>query len=405
MTREPLLFLSQRIPYPPDKGDKIRAFHLLRHLAHRYDIHLGSFFDDPEDALHVAFLENICSSVFAHYQSPLRLHARAAKALVTGASFSQSCYADAHMRRWIERIVTEHEISKAFVFCSSMSPYLMRRRMHKILDLVDVDSEKWLNYAEASSWPFKWVYGREARKLLSLERAAASSYSRCFFVSAAEAELFVSRAPETIGNVGVLRNGVDTEYFDPDRVYPSPFAHTRKAIVFTGRMDYRPNVQAVEFFAREVFPIVRAREPKAQFCIVGAAPAGSVRKLADGDAVIVTGRVDDVRPFLAHAACVVAPLRIARGVQNKVLEALAMRCSVVATPQSNAGIDAADGQHLMIAESAAAFGDAVITLLSTPRPELGIEGRAFVQELFSWQREFGILDSVFAANGGAVCGA
>lgn len=391
---EDVIFLSQRIPYPPDKGDKIRSFHILQHLAARFRVHLGCFIDDPSDEKYIEPLQALCASVHAVPLSGTALRLRAASALVRGMSFSEACFHDAQMAKWVRDVAAARAVRNGFVFSSAMAPYLANTTMHKVLDIVDVDSEKWRAYATTAKWPMSAVYSREAEKLLELERKLAAAFDMSIFVSDAEKQVFLSRAPEAAGRVAAMNNGVDTDYFDPTQIFPSPFAQGGKAIVFTGTMNYRPNIEAVVHFSREILPAIRARIPQSTFWIVGANPAPAVQELT-GDAVRVTGQVGDIRPYLAHADCVVAPLKIARGVQNKVLEAMAMARPVVATPEAREGIEAAPGEEIVVAETPVSFAQAVCTVLDGNPHPLGEAARAYVKRHHAWRKNLELLDTLF----------
>jgi sugar transferase (PEP-CTERM/EpsH1 system associated) len=275
-----------------------------------------------------------------------------------------------------------------------MAPYLVGTEMHKILDIVDVDSEKWRAYAAASNWPMRAIYTREATMLLSLERKLASAFDASVFVSEAEKRVFLSLAPEAVDHTLAMNNGVDTEYFDPALPFSSPFERDQKVIVFTGTMNYRPNIDAVTHFARDILPTIRARYGEAIFWIVGALPTRAVRGLAC-DHIRVTGQVGDMRPYLAHAHCVVAPLKIARGVQNKVLEAMAMARPVVATPEAREGTDTVPGENIIIAESAHSFAQAVISVLENHPRQLAERARSYVTSHHSWKKNLQLLDTLF----------
>ncbi len=347
-----LLFLSHRIPFPPDKGDKIRSYHILRHLASRFKIHLGCFFNSPDDARHAEQLRGLCADV---YCLPLRRSQkalRAARGLCQGLSISEACYRDARMRAWAAQAVHRHDIDDIFVFCSAMFPYVREWVAGKriVVDLVDVDSEKWRAYARSAIWPLGWIYRYEQHKLLSLEEEAASRSENALLVSQAEKETFAALAPQCASRVTVVENGVDLDHFDPGLAFPNPYPVGISPIAFTGAMNYRPNADAVTWFARDVLPAIRAVHAGAEFWIVGANPTASVRRLASSPGVRVTGAVSDTRPYLAHAACAVAPLRIARGVQNKVLEAMAMARPAVVTTSALEGLRAVSGQELLVAE-------------------------------------------------------
>jgi sugar transferase (PEP-CTERM/EpsH1 system associated) len=253
-----------------------------------------------------------------------------------------------------------------------------------VVDFCDVDSDKWRQYADQKSWPMSWLYRHEARQLLSYERRVARDYDASLFVSAPEAQLFRDLAPESSARIGFFNNGVDTDYFSPDSRYVNPYPAGERAIVFTGAMDYWPNVDAVQWFAGEVLPQLRTRFADLRFYIVGARPAQAVRDLASLPGVTVTGTVPDVRPYIFHAQAAVAPLRIARGIQNKVLEAMAMATPVVVSPQALEGIDAEPGLDLVLADGAEAFVDAVSGMLHARQNAMGRAARQRVERQYSW---------------------
>jgi sugar transferase (PEP-CTERM/EpsH1 system associated) len=391
---EDLLFLAHRFPYPPDKGDKIRAYHVLRHLAQKFRIHLGCFVDEPGDLQYASRLREYCASLFVVPLSRRKALARGLTALAAGGSLSEVYFRDVRMSRWVAETMASVKPRNIFVFCSAMAQYALpyASANRTVLDMVDVDSEKWRAYAEKAAWPINLLYARESRALLSLERRAAMTCESSFFVSQAEADTFLRAAPEALGRVGYFQNGVDLDYFNPARDFANPFSSENSPIVFTGTMDYRPNIEAVQWFADEVFPTVRRAHPKAEFWIVGASPSSRVAKLAHKPGVRVTGRVSDVRPFLANAACIVAPLHIARGVQNKMLEAMAMARPVVATPAAFEGISAIAGRDVLIAETAPLFAQAVMSVLSGDARGLGHRGRLCVEADYNWCRNLQVLD-------------
>ncbi len=396
-----LLFLSHRIPYPPDKGEKIRAFHMLRHLARHHRIHLGCLIDEPEDWRHVAQLREFCSDLACF---PLHRRWRRLAALAKmrpGRALTVDYFHHRGLARWVEGKYAGG-IRDVFVYSSAMAPYVMGRRGgRRVLDMVDIDSEKWRAYAEASAWPGRWLYAREGRTLLALERAAAMEFDRTLLVSAAECAHFTALAPELAGRVAALANGVDLAHFAPDLALADPYPAGVPAIVFTGTMDYRPNEDAVVWFAEEVLPALRAVASGGTapvFYIVGARPGPALRRLARRPGVVVTGRVPDTRPYLAHAALVVAPLRIARGIQNKVLEAMAMARPVLATPAAFEGIIASPGRDLLVAEDAPAMISAAQAVLAGRYPGLGPAARAAMLRGYAWDETLAPLDALFAAS-------
>lgn len=394
---EHLLFLAQRIPYPPDKGDKIRSWNFLQHLARRYRVHLGCFHDEPEDAQHIPFLETVCASVCCRPLRPLLARLRSLKGIGRGDALTLGYFADAELRRWVDATLQACRPSQVFVFCSAMAPYVRDYRMgQRILDMVDVDSDKWRQYAATKPWPLSAIYAREHRTLLAFERRIAAEFEATLLVSEAELRLFKSLAPEAAARVLAIGNGIDAEFFSPERDYADPFG-PEPAIVFTGAMDYWPNVQAATWFAREVMPLLRAHRPRLAYWIVGANPAPAVRRLGRAEGIVVTGRVEDVRPYLRHAAAVVAPLQIARGIQNKVLEAMAMAKPVVATPEACKGIDGVPDDAVLVASTPQEFADRVQAILSGALPQLGPRARRHALAHRQW--DFALLDRLM---GGAL---
>jgi sugar transferase (PEP-CTERM/EpsH1 system associated) len=382
---EDLLLLIHRIPYPPNKGDKIRSYHLLKHLAQSYRVHLATFVDDADDWQHVPRVEALCASSYFAPLNPTLARVRSLGALLTNRSLSLDYYRDKSLREWTANAMQTHDIGRIVVFSSAMAQYAEAYpAARRVVDFCDVDSDKWRQYAEQKSWPMNWLYRHEARQLFAYERKVALECDASLFVSQPEADLFRALAPESAAKIGFFNNGVDTEYFSPERSYASPYGAGERAVVFTGAMDYWPNVDAVQWFAADVFPQLRSRWPGLRFYIVGARPSGAVQALAQLPGVVVTGTVPDVRPYIAHAQVAVAPLRIARGIQNKVLEAMAMATPVVVSPQALEGIEAIPGTDLVLANDAAGFVTAVSSLLDQSDGALGKAARAKVEQLYSW---------------------
>ncbi|MDA5193606.1 TIGR03087 family PEP-CTERM/XrtA system glycosyltransferase [Govanella unica] len=391
-----ILFLAHRIPYPPNKGDKIRSWHMLLHLAKRHSVYLGCFVDDPEDMAHVAFLRTICADVCALPINPLHNKIRSLQGLLRDEALSVAFYRDARMTAWVDRVLGQGPMAATVLFSSPVGQFILGRGRvcgRTVMDFVDIDSDKWRQYAENKPWPMSWIYQREQRKLLAFERKMAATVQSSLFVSPKEAELFQKLAPEVAARVGHLNNGVDFNYFSPDHVFPSPYKMGERALVFTGAMDYWANVDAVDWFARAIFPQIRAAAPDTVFYIVGGKPMAAVQALRSLPGVVVTGRVEDVRPYVAHAALAVCPLRIARGIQNKVLEGMAMAQPVVATPQAFEGIEATPGEHLLVADGVDDFAATVLDVLSgRVDPELGARARNCVMTNYSWDQNLKVLD-------------
>jgi sugar transferase (PEP-CTERM/EpsH1 system associated) len=393
-----LLFLSHRLPYPPDKGDKIRSWNMLRYLAERYQVHLGCFVDDRADWDHVGRMEALCGQCHFARLNPTTAKLRSLTGLFRGEALSLPYYRDDGLARWVRALGEETPLDGVFVFSSAMAPYaneLPPDGIRRVIDFVDVDSRKWRQFAKTQSRPLRWIYEREARRLLDHDSAVAEAFDASLFVSQAEAEIFRQLAPEVAHKISHIDNGVDTGYFSPDRAYENPYEDATINVVFTGTMDYWPNVQAVIWFADHVWPRVHSAVPAARFVIVGAKPVPAVSSLARRPGIAVTGRVADVRPFLAHGAVAVVPSRISPGVQNKVLEAMAMAKPVIATAQALEGLDVEAGRELLVAADGEDFGAALVRLLTSGEPsDLGDKARARVLASYDWATNLGGLSAL-----------
>ncbi len=381
---EDLLFLSHRIPYPPNKGDKVRSFNMLRHLAQHYRVHLGAFVDQPEDWARADELRQWCASLHLLPLHPRRRKLAALRGLLTGEALSLPYYRSVAMRRWVRQTVTRTGLTRCVVFSSPMAQYVTALPgVRRVADYCDVDSAKWNDYAARKSGPMAWLYRREGARLLAYETAAAARCEAVTLVAEHERALFASLAPSVADRVSVVENGVDGSYFAPDPARPDPFAGGL-AVVFTGAMDYWPNVDAVDWFARQVWPAILARHSQALFWIVGMNPTAQVQALASLPGVRVTGSVPDVRPYIQHARVVVAPLRIARGVQNKVLEAMALDRPIVAHANCAAPLAAARAHGLAVAESRESFVAAVDQAFAQGAPGGACSPRAYVLARHDW---------------------
>lgn len=386
-----ILFLAHRIPYPPDRGDKIRAYHLLRHLARNHRVHLVAFADDPADLQRKGGLAPHSATREIVWRAPPSAWT-GLRAVLQRRPVSLVAFADPAVRRTIDALLQAHPIDTIFVFSGQMAQYLPAQpKQRVIMDFVDMDSAKFAAYAQAAHGPMAWVHRREAALLLRHEQRVACGADASLFVSEAEAALF--RAQTSAPRVHAIENGIDTVFYDPDQRFER-VPGAGPLLVFTGQMDYRPNIDAVTWFADRVFPRVRQSHPAARFAIVGRAPTAAVRALADRPGVHVTGAVPDVRDWLAAATLVVAPLQLARGVQNKVLEGMAMARPVLASPAAAEGIDHAG--TLRIADGADAFGDAALSLLAEPEiaAALGAAARARVIARYSWDARLAPLDAL-----------
>ncbi|MDR3453997.1 MAG: TIGR03087 family PEP-CTERM/XrtA system glycosyltransferase [Rhodoferax sp.] len=397
-----LLYLVHRLPYPPNKGDKVRSYHLLKHLSQTHRVFLGTFVDDPADEAYMDTVRAICPDLHAVRLNPRIARLRSLTGLLTHQALGLRYYRNADLQAWVNQTLETNKMDATIIFSSVMAQYVSRASggilPPMLVDFVDVDSAKWTQYASSHNWPLSWLYRREGERLLAYERAIAARAQRSFFVTENETALFRDMAPESANRVGVISNGVDADYFSPDPACPSPFTDNgvhpdQMPLVFTGAMDYWPNIDAVTWFVQHILPTLRQAWPKLCFYIVGRNPSPAVLALASS-AVVVTGTVPDVRPFLQHAAVVVAPLRVARGIQNKILEAMAMARPVVASQSCVEAIDARPGEELISAAEATDFIREIDALLKAPvrATAMGQSGRQRVIQSYSWSAHLGRLD-------------
>ena len=397
-----LLYLVHRLPYPPNKGDKVRSYHLLKHLATRHRVFLGTFIDDPQDEAYVDNLHEFCADLHIARITPRTAKLRSLSGLLSHEALTLPYYRNAALQDWVDRTIGEAKIDAAIVFSSAMAQYVAgHRQLRTLVDFVDVDSAKWSQYAPNHRWPLSWLYRREGERLLAHERAVAATATRSFFVTENEAELFCSLAPECREHVEPMCNGVDADFFSPKPALPYPFSDGGLPLVFTGAMDYWPNIDAVTWFAGDILPKLRQRRPNLRFYIVGRSPTPAVEALA-GEHVIVTGTVPDVRPYLQHAAVVVAPLRLARGIQNKVLEAMAVGMPVVASTECAGPVDAVPGRDFLTAGSVDEYVAQIESLLDAPEraSAMGEAARRQVLARYSWAAHLSRIDRYLDSTAG-----
>lgn len=386
-----ILFLAHRVPYPPDRGDKIRGFHILKHLSTRKRVHLITFADDPADLKRKSALARYTGNRSIIWRTN-RPKLSALSALMTNRPASLVAFDNAQLRQAVEQLLARHAIDTIYLFSSQMAQYLPPNpRQRVIMDFVDMDSAKFAAYAQNSKGLMRWMLGREARMMLAHERQVAQRADASIFVSEQEAALFRERTGAE--RVHVVENGIDTDFYDPAATFKRVDT-MGELIVFTGQMDYRPNVEAVTWFVETILPHIRVAHPGARFAIVGRNPTDAVKALTKQAGVTVTGEVADVRSWLAAASVVVAPLRIARGIQNKVLEAMAMAKPVVASVDAATGIDHAD--TIRVGATVGEIAEHVNQLLADARgaAELGRNARAQVMARYSWEARLAPLDQL-----------
>lgn len=389
--RPALLYLVHRPPFPPDKGDRIRTFQFLRYLAQKFEVHLACLADEPVEPHVVETLERYCKRVAVAEVQGAGRWARALWSLAKGRTISEGAFSSAAMREVLRRWASDTRFHVALASASSLVPYLrlpFLADVPAVVDLIDVDSEKWFDYAAARHGPKSWLYRLEGRRLRRLEQGLPAWTKAITLVSEAEVAIYRQFCSE--GVVRAIHNGVDLDYFQPQA---PPKEH---GCVFLGALDYWPNVEGICWFCNEVWPVLRRRCPEATLSIVGRRPAPAVCRLADIPGVKLVGQVPDVRPHLAGAAVSIVPLRIARGIQNKVLESLAMAKATVTSPQALEGLQAQSGNELLCANSPQEWVDSIVSLLddSAMRQRIGTAGRRFVSEFHRWERCLEPLDAL-----------
>jgi sugar transferase (PEP-CTERM/EpsH1 system associated) len=398
-----LVFICQRLPYAPVTGELITTFNMVRHLAQRYRVFVGTFIDDAADRVHVAEFEKMVCGLHVTARMAPWSWLRALPAWLAGQPVSFALFRSRSLERWLDSVEASHRPVAIITHSSNVSGYAVDRFQRtqnagpkRVLHFADVDSEKFVAYARRATGVVKWIARAEARRVREEEFRLTARADAVAFVSDEEANLFRALLETLHERVVTLPNGVDTSLFDPARSFEAPFQTKGHAFVFTGAMDYRPNIDAVRWFAREVFPGIKKALPNAQFLIVGSKPGADVRRLGDDPAVVVTGRVESVAAYVAHAQVAVAPLQIARGIQNKVLEAMSMAKPQVVSPGALTGIAAVHGTHLLCAESSQEWVEACVKLSLDPArgTAMGQAARALVIERYGWPAQLEKLDQL-----------
>ena len=385
-----VLYVCHRFPYPPKRGGKIRPFNMIRHLARSHEVVVCSLARSREEAEEARGIAPYCAEYHVETVDETVQRIRMVAALPTHITASTSYFHSPGLARTIDRLLAERRFDLGFVHCSSVAHYLRRvRDLPKILDFGDMDSQKWLEYAHHKPFPLNVGYAWEGYRLAAYERRLARQFDFCTATTKAEWDTLQSYGTGVASDW--FPNGVDSEYFSPDG---SPY--DGDAIAFVGRMDYYPNQEAMFRFCRETLPLLRQRRPALKLSIVGADPSPQVRRLGEIDGVTITGSVPDVRPFVRSVALTIAPLRIARGTQNKVLESMAMGVPVVASRAAAGGVDAVANEHLLVADTPDEQCNAIHGLLQDParRARLASAARARVLSNHAWPQSMQRLDRI-----------
>ena len=358
------------MPYPPNKGDKIRSYNILKYLSKNNKVNVGFLIDDIKDLKYTSTLESQVENVFYdQINTKLKKIQSAVVAFTHNKPITVPYFYSSRLQAELDKFLDTHSIDTIVCSSSPSAEYIFRSRhyqklrlkTHLVMDFIDMDSQKWLQYSQKENFPLSFIYRREAKTLLEYEKHIEKEFDQLIIVSEAEKALFNDHVPTS--KLQAISNGVDLDFFNP--AYQSQNKLASPSLVFTGAMDYWPNIDGALWFTEQVLPLIKQSYPRVSFYLVGSNPSPELVKLDKTDGVIVTGFVDDIRDFIQQADLCVIPLRIARGIQNKVLEAMAMGKSIVSTPEAAEGLNIDLEQDICVQKDAEAFANAVISLLST----------------------------------------
>jgi sugar transferase (PEP-CTERM/EpsH1 system associated) len=392
-----IFFICLRVPFPPDRGDKITTFNVVRHLSSTHEVHVFCLSDGAADDANVAALGNYVRSVTAVPRSTIGEKFRGVKALLTGAPLSVALVNEKQLHLAVNSKAASLPPDLIIAYSSNVAQFVTNfSSTPRLMYFGDLDSQKWLQYGEKLAFPINWIYRRESKLLLEDERRTAKTFSHSLVCTSAERRDFERLIPGA--SVDVLPNGVDLEGFRSRHI-----AKQAGTMIFTGVMNYFPNVDGVQWFCDSVLPLIRERVPHATFIICGMSPTATVRRLAKRPGVVVTGAVPDVRPYLDAAEICVVPLRIARGIQNKLLEGLAMGLPCISSRCSWAGTVIGEGEGILVADDPVEFAEHAINLLQDDqyRELMGRKARAVVEEKYTWDDQLQRLDLIIQRITGA----
>jgi len=384
-----ILFLSQRVPYPPNRGDKITTWRLIERMGRSHRVRIAAFAHDAGDR---KAAEELRGKGFEVAVFPPTPRWRALPLLLGSTPLTLGVYGSRALRAEVDGCIGGMDL--AYAYSSSMGAFFLRHSLPRVMHFAELDSDKWRQYADKTRFPLTWVYRREWRTLRAFESELAHAVRENVFCTPLEQRVFEAAIPGVPSLV--MRNGVDLAHYRPSAEPAEP-----GLLVFVGVMDYYPNVEGIAWFSRAILPEVQRRVPGTRLAIVGAHPTAEVRALARLPGVEVTGFVDDPRTHLSRAAVSVAPLRIARGIQNKVLEAMAMGLPVVGTRSATQGVEGLPERDYLVAESAEEQAAAICGLLREPERarDLGRRARAFVEANYDWETCLRPLDSILEKHG------
>ncbi|MBX2846820.1 MAG: TIGR03087 family PEP-CTERM/XrtA system glycosyltransferase [Acidiferrobacterales bacterium] len=388
-----ITIVAQRFPYPLDKGDKLTIYHLIKFLSKRHQVTLVCFKERSHNPAWDAELQPYCERIETLPENAMRAYANCALGFFDSLPLQVHYSHDPAMTALVDRVVKETEPDLLYAHYIRMGRYVLPYTA--IPRVLAMQLSMTLNYERlannAKTWFHRLLFSTEHKKLMKFEAEFARQFDQVMLIS--QRDLAAVNASPPLENVFFNPHGVDFDYFAPDTTVPKE----QNSLVFTGNMNYRPNVDGAVYFCTEVLPLIKKRIPTVRVYLVGADPTAEVQALADDPAVSVTGRVPDLRQYMRQSEIAIAPMRITAGLLNKVLEALSMELPMVVTPQANEGIDAENGKHLVIADTAQGFADETIKLLEDParREQLGTAGRKFIQQKWSWDAHLEDLEQTF----------
>jgi sugar transferase (PEP-CTERM/EpsH1 system associated) len=385
-----ILYVCHRFPFPPKRGGKIRPFNMIRHLHATHEVTVASLARSPAEAYEGEGIAPFCTRYEVAIVDNAMQAARMVTRLPTPVPSSFGYFHSARLARAVRKLLATQPFDLVFVHCSSVAHYVGHvSGIPKILDFGDMDSQKWLEYANYKPFPLSLGYRLEGIKLVAEEKRLARAFDLCTATTRAEWQTLEDY--RTGCATDWFPNGVDSDFFAPADAPYDP-----DAIAFVGRMDYYPNQDCMLEFCARPLPRLQARRPGVTLSIIGADPSPAIRKLAAWPGVTVTGSVPDVRPFIRGSALMVAPLAIARGTQNKILEAMAMGVPVVTSTAAAGGVDAIAGTHLLVADSVEDVVTATLSLMESPRrrAQFARAARERVLSNHAWDRSMRRLDGI-----------
>lgn len=387
-----ILFLSQRVPYPPNKGDKLRSFNEIKFLSQRHKISLICLTDNEGDLQHRGELEKYCHSIEIVFLPAYHSKIRSLFYIFSKRPFTLSYFYSKQLQSIVHRKLQENTYDLIFIYCSSMAQYVEHVQViPKVIDFVDVDSEKWAQYTVYAKFPNNYIYQLESNRLKKYEKYIAKTFQHCLLVSEKEVEDFRNLISPCF-TMTSISNGVESKLFQPSSEQYDP-----TSLVFTGVMDYFANVEAVLYFSRDILPSIQKAIPDVKFYVVGSKPTEKLRNLAkDHKNIIVTGYVDQVQPYVQKAAVFVAPMIIARGVQNKILEAMAVGVPVVTSSLGFEGITAVPGKDIFVEDHPANFARRVVQLMkdSELREKVSVNARKVIEKNYNWNKNLTKLQKI-----------